>query len=59
MKGNNEMHLNEATMKVALQFWLNSVMVAPVPSVDSVTVEDNRAGYSTVFIIHLKEAEAT
>lgn len=55
--GNNELHLNEATMKVALQYWLNSVMVSP-PIVDSITVDDH-AGYNTIFVVHLKEAPWT
>jgi hypothetical protein len=52
MIGNNELHLNEATMKVALQHWLNSVMVNP-PTVASVGMTD---GHSKTFIVKLEEA---
>ena len=33
MKGFNELILNKATMIEALQFWLNSKMKIPVPTV--------------------------
>lgn len=36
MKGNNELVLNQATMIEAVQYWLDSRMVQPVPKVTGV-----------------------
>jgi len=53
MIGNNELHLNEATMKIALQHWLDSVM-HNAPTVAGVTMTDSYG--SKTFNIKLEEA---
>ena len=40
MKGTNDLLLNQATMIEAVQFWLDSQMVNPVPKVMNVKVEN-------------------
>jgi hypothetical protein len=40
VKGNNLLILNEATMKEALQFWLDSVVVGQAPEVTQVSVSN-------------------
>lgn len=51
MKGNNELVLNQATMIEAVQYWLDSRMVQPVPKVTGV-VRDASNG-SGVFSVTL------
>lgn len=46
MTGNNEMIINQATMKEAIQFWLNEVVLKEPAIVSSVaTVSPNGSGY--------------
>lgn len=51
MTGVNELILNEATMIEAIQFWLDSKMHQPVPTVTSVKSEKNT--YSSEFRVAL------
>jgi hypothetical protein len=55
MTGNNELILNEATMKEAVQFWLNSQMVNP-PKVTNVKAAKGDS-YSPAFSISLDSDE--
>ncbi|MCR4319764.1 MAG: hypothetical protein NUV74_05435 [Candidatus Brocadiaceae bacterium] len=58
MKGSNDLILNEATMIEAIQFWLDSRMVPPVPKVTGVKAKAD--GYSSTFTIALNaDAEQT
>lgn len=40
MIGNNELHLNEATLIEALQFWLDAKLKVPAPTVTGVKMND-------------------
>jgi len=40
MVGSNELHLNEATIIEALQFWLDAKLKVPVPTVTGVKTND-------------------
>lgn len=44
MKGNNQLVLNEATMIEAVQFWLDSKMVATAPRVTQVAGPTDKYG---------------
>ena len=44
MIGNNDLSINEATMIEAVQFWLDSKMVPPVPRITSVKSEKDYCG---------------
>lgn len=51
MKGNNELILNEATMIEAVQFWLDSKMVARAPKVTGISAKNE--GYNQTFAVSL------
>ena len=54
MKGSNSLHLNEATMIEAVQFWLGAQMAAgKSPVVNGVS--HTRDGGCNLFIVHLTE----
>lgn len=50
MKGNNELHLNTATMIEALQYWLDHVMLQNTPTVTGVKSESGSHG---IFIVNV------
>lgn len=54
MKGNNELHLNEATMIEAVQYWLNSRFVNAAPVVHGIS--GGKDSYSKIFVVSVKEA---
>ena len=54
MKGYNSMQLNEATMIIAMQFYLNSIMVGNVPRVTKV---EQLSGMTKTFEIGLETVE--
>lgn len=54
MIGNNELHLNEATMIQALQYWLDSKMVNTAPTVTGISMPDK---YSSTFVVKLETKE--
>lgn len=59
MKGNNELHLNQATMIEAVQHYLEKIMIAPVPVVKQVK-QEQKNGYADIFIIEVgSENEST
>lgn len=55
MIGNNEMHLNEATMIQAMQEWLDKRMPGYSPKVTSVSASTNYAGAD--FIVKTTDRE--
>lgn len=55
MVGNNELRLNEATMKEVLQYWIESKMVGTIPLV--VGVDTTTDHYSKIFIIKLSDKQ--
>lgn len=58
MKGANELHLNTATMKEAIQEYLAARFVGAPPTVVDVTAESKYAGSQT-FVVRVEEpAEA-
>jgi len=44
MDGKNELHLNHGTMIKAVQYYLEKIMVPPVPKVVSIKKEDKSRG---------------
>lgn len=58
MKGNNSLHLNEATMIEAVQEYLNARMLSAAPKVTSVKAE-NSSAYSATFIVNVEEMNPT
>lgn len=50
MQGTNELHLNEATMKEAMQSWLDKKMIS-APTVTSVRLKDPPSPHSSTFIV--------
>lgn len=52
MQGMNEMLLNEATMREALQFWLDAQFAGPAPQVRTVSVTGTTP---TLFKIRIAE----
>lgn len=52
MKGNNELHLNEATIIEAVQEYL-AKRYTPTPKVTSVAME--KSGYDTTFVVKCEE----
>lgn len=54
MKGYNSMELNEATMIIALQYYLSSIMVGNVPQVTGV---EQLSGMTKTFKVGLEAVE--
>lgn len=55
MKGNNELHINQATMIEAMQLWASATFKAPPPIVLSV----KSVGPAGEFVVNVKEAGAS
>ena len=53
MKGNNELHFNQATMILAAQHYLEKIMNTPVPKVTSVK-QVNTGNYPETFVIKVE-----
>lgn len=49
MYGTNELKLNQETMQLALQKYLNSILVGPIPKVSFVAYS-RRNGYFTIYV---------
>jgi hypothetical protein len=54
VKGNNEIHLNRATMVEAVQLWLGHTFKNPP---EARRVEQHTDGHTDVFVLTVKEAE--
>lgn len=56
MKGTNELHLNEATVREAIQHWLDSKM-ATSPKVAGFKKDPSPSMYRNVFVVTLESEE--
>lgn len=56
MKGNNEIHMNQATMVEAMQLWLEHTFKNPP---EALRVKQKSDGHTDVFVLTVKEAEET
>ncbi len=55
MVGHNELHLNEATMIEAVQYWINSLLVKNKPIVKSISCSVDT--YSKTFVVGILSEE--